>query len=78
MTSYTVCVYFKTQIDLETVERIVQNFTTSTTPPVPPFSKQDAQAKLTDLHSDIKPFISGKSLENFKEYIKFRMRYEKK
>ena len=68
--------YFKTQIkDLETVERIVQKFTTSTTQPVPPFSKEDAQAKFTELHTDIEPFINTNSLNKFKIYIKWTKTY---
>ncbi len=71
-------VYFKTPIDLDTLEKIVQNFSTSTTPPVPAFSKQNAIDKYTELHTDIESLISTKSLNTFKKYIKWTKAYQQK
>ncbi len=66
--------YFKKQIDLQTVKRIVvQTFNTTTPPPVQSTIK-DVGTKFTKLHTDIEPIISKKSLDNLKKYIKFTNR----
>ena len=70
--------YFKKQIDLQTVEMIVvQTFNTTTPPPVQSTIK-DVGTKFTELHTDIEPIISKKSLENLKKYIKFTSKNYKK
>ncbi len=69
--------YFKKQIDLQTVKRIVvQTFITRTTSPPVRSTREDVGTKFTELHTDIEPIISKKSLEKFKKYIKLTKSYE--